>query len=260
MTVHRMLKDAVRWGRIARNPADMSDPPRSATRTPIVKAWTAATLRTFLELTRGDELWALWLVMATTGLRRGEALGLRWADIDFDTGRVRVTRTVTAIGWEIHHGQPKTAAGRRPVALDSATVATRTSTRRQSPSASKRGHRTPADHRQRQQVRRRLARPQDSVNVGTRDRRTHRRTDPAASRRAANSTPARLPLVRPIGQEGARSDPSEHAPCPRSSCPPSTSVCRTMVKSQPATPDPPPATTRDAERRHPAAYAFATTG
>ena len=137
MTVHRMLKDAVRWGRIARNPADMSDPPRSATRTPIVKAWTAATLRTFLELTRGDELWALWLVMATTGLRRGEALGLRWADIDFDTGRVRVTRTVTTIGWEIHHGQPKTAAGRRPVALDSATVATRTSTRRQSPSASK---------------------------------------------------------------------------------------------------------------------------
>jgi integrase len=122
MTVHRMLRDAVRWGRIARNPADMSDPPRSATRSPQVKAWTAATLRTFLELTRGDELWPLWLVMATTGLRRGEALGLRWADIDFDTGRVRVTRTVTAIGWDIHHGQPKTAAGRRPVALDPATV------------------------------------------------------------------------------------------------------------------------------------------
>jgi integrase len=117
-----MLRDAVRWGRIARNPADMSDPPTTSTRTPQVKAWTAATLRTFLEATRGDELWPLWLVMATTGLRRGEALGLRWCDIDFDTGRARVTQTVTAIGWQIHHGQPKTAAGRRPVALDPATV------------------------------------------------------------------------------------------------------------------------------------------
>ena len=123
MTVHRMLRDAVRWGRIARNPADMSDPPRSATRSPRIRAWPAATLRTFLELTRGDELWPLWLMMATTGLRRREALGLRWCDIDFDSGRARVTQTVTAIGWEIHHGQPKTAAGRRPVALDPATIA-----------------------------------------------------------------------------------------------------------------------------------------
>ena len=34
----------------------------------------------------------------------------------------RVTQTVTAIGWEVHYGQPKTAAGRRPIALDPATV------------------------------------------------------------------------------------------------------------------------------------------
>ena len=122
MTVHRMLRDAVRWGRIPKSPAEMADPPkRSATHRPI-KAWTADTLRTFLEATRDDELSALWILIATTGLRRGEALGLRWSDIDLDHGRAQITQTVTAIGWQIHIGQPKTQAGRRPIALDPTTV------------------------------------------------------------------------------------------------------------------------------------------
>ncbi len=94
---------------------------RSATHRPI-KAWTVDTLRTFLELTRGDELSALWILLATTGLRRGEALGLRWSDVDLDHGRAQITQTVTAIGWQIHFGQPKTQAGKRPIALDPLTV------------------------------------------------------------------------------------------------------------------------------------------
>ena len=122
MTVHRMLRDAVRWGRIPKSPADMADPPkRSATHRPI-KAWTADTLRTFLEATRDDELFPLWVLIATTGLRRGEALGLRWSDIDLDTGRAQINQTVIAIGWNVHVGQPKTQAGRRPIALDPSTV------------------------------------------------------------------------------------------------------------------------------------------
>ena len=122
MTVHRMLRDAVRWGRIPKSPAEMADPPkRSASHRPI-KAWTADTLRTFLEATRDDELSALWMLIATTGLRRGEALGLRWSDVDLETGRAQINQTVIAIGWNVHFGQPKTQAGRRPIALDPATV------------------------------------------------------------------------------------------------------------------------------------------
>ena len=122
MTVHRMLRDAVRWGRLPKSPAEMADPPkRSATHRPI-KAWTVDTLRTFLTATRDDELSALWVLIATTGLRRGEALGLRWSDIDLDTGRAQINQTVIAIGWNVHLGQPKTQAGRRPIALDPATV------------------------------------------------------------------------------------------------------------------------------------------
>jgi hypothetical protein len=48
--LHRALKDAVRWGRLARNPADAADPPRaSASRSPDIKPWTADELRRFLE-------------------------------------------------------------------------------------------------------------------------------------------------------------------------------------------------------------------
>ena len=122
MTLHRVLKDAVRWGKITRNPADMADPPKRSASHHELQAWNAETLRSFLELTAGDELHSLWVLLAKSGLRRGEALGLRWNDVDLDTARARITQTVTAIGWQVHFGQPKTAAGRRPIALDPMTV------------------------------------------------------------------------------------------------------------------------------------------
>jgi integrase len=124
MTVHRMLKDAVRWGRLARNPADAADPPRRSVERVEIRAWDAETLRTFLDACRaqGDPFYALWLFLATTGLRRGEALGLHWSEVDLDAGRARVMHTLGSISWQVVAGQPKTSAGRRPVALDPITV------------------------------------------------------------------------------------------------------------------------------------------
>ena len=81
--VHRAFRDAVRWGRIQRNPADAADPPRaSATTRPTMKTWTADQLRTFLTSIAEHRLHAAFVVLATTGMRRGECLGLRWSDVD----------------------------------------------------------------------------------------------------------------------------------------------------------------------------------
>jgi integrase len=123
--LHRALKDAVRWGRLARNPADAADPPSGGQKSDGVQAWDAATLRTFLSKSResGDRLHALWVLLATTGMRRGEALGLRWKDVDLDKGRLSVVQTITQTRSKVTIGEPKTAHGRRSIALDPATVA-----------------------------------------------------------------------------------------------------------------------------------------
>lgn len=120
--VHRCLVDAVRWGLLDRNPADLVDKP-SAPR-PEMRAWTPSQVRAFLERARDDRLAPLWRLLATTGLRRGEALGLRWADIDLDNARISVQQSLL----EYRQGkaifaEPKTANARRSIDLDALTVA-----------------------------------------------------------------------------------------------------------------------------------------
>lgn len=120
---HRAFKDAVKWGRLARNPADAADPPRvSSSSRPESVTWSADQLRTFLAGTCDDRHGTAYLVLATTGLRRGEALGLRWRDLDLDAGCAAIRQTVIAVHHVPSRGTPKTAKGRRTVTLDKGTV------------------------------------------------------------------------------------------------------------------------------------------
>jgi integrase len=132
--VHGAFKDAVRWGRLARNPADAADPPRGGQKSDGVHSWDAATLRELLSASHesGDRLHPLWVLVATTGMRRGEALGLRWSDVDLDAGRLRVVQTIIQVRSKVTIGEPKTARGRRPIALDAGTVAVLREHRRRS--------------------------------------------------------------------------------------------------------------------------------
>jgi integrase len=59
-------------------------------------------------------------MLATTGLRRGECLGLRWSDLDLDGGRASIRQTVIAVKHTALLGTPKTAKGRRTVTVDKA--------------------------------------------------------------------------------------------------------------------------------------------
>jgi integrase len=121
--IHRMFKDAARWGRLARNPADAADPPKaSATPKRRMTTWTAEQLRTFLTATASDRHYALYVLLATTAMRRGEALGLRWADVDLDARRVSIVQTVIAVHHRTQLGDPKTIQGTRVVDLDPDTV------------------------------------------------------------------------------------------------------------------------------------------
>jgi len=121
--LRRALQAAVRWGLVTRNVADLADPPSPKAAMPKpTKTWTADELGRFLAAVRGDRLYPLWLALASTGMRRGEALGGYWADLDLDAGRWQVRHTLVAIGHELRDSTPKTDHGRRSVALDAGTV------------------------------------------------------------------------------------------------------------------------------------------
>ncbi len=119
--LHRALKDAVRWGYLARNPADRADPPKVTSHKEL-RTWSAEQLGAFLASQRDDRLYSLWHLLAMTGLRRGEALGLQWGDVDLETRRLSVRRSLVPEGKGLAVHEPKTAHGRRVVALDAETV------------------------------------------------------------------------------------------------------------------------------------------
>jgi integrase len=122
--VHRLFRDAVKWGRLPRNPADAADPPKaSAVVQPTMTTWSADQVRAFLDHTAEHRLHAAFVLLATTGMRRGECLGLRWSDVDWAEGSVSIEQTVIMVHHDIEVGSPKTKRGRRKVALDLGTVA-----------------------------------------------------------------------------------------------------------------------------------------
>jgi integrase len=121
--LHKACKDAVRWGHIQRNPLDAADPPRKkGDGTREMQAWTKEQLKAFLEAVAGERLSPLWHLVAMTGMRRGEAIGLRWSDVDLENARLSVRRALIPINREVVVSEPKTAKGRRVIALDPGTV------------------------------------------------------------------------------------------------------------------------------------------
>ncbi|NUP48485.1 MAG: site-specific integrase [Catenulispora sp.] len=87
-----------------------------------VMVWTAEQTGSFLEHAAEHPLFALYHLIAFTGLRRGEACGLRWVDLNLDTSTMTVAQQIVQNGWETEVSKPKTDAGERDVALDALTV------------------------------------------------------------------------------------------------------------------------------------------
>jgi integrase len=93
-----------------------------------MSTWKAEELARFLTGIEDDRLAGAWWLLATTGMRRGEVLGLRWQDVDLDAGHLSISRTLITTDVQrvgepgMAWGTPKTGKGRRKVALDPGTV------------------------------------------------------------------------------------------------------------------------------------------
>ncbi|SEG79039.1 Phage integrase, N-terminal SAM-like domain [Thermomonospora echinospora] len=93
-----------------------------ATRPSRVMVWTPALTKRFLDRARQHRLYALFHLIAFRGLRRGEACGLRWSDLDLKNGAVTIRWQITQIGSETFEGKPKSEAGEATISLDASTI------------------------------------------------------------------------------------------------------------------------------------------
>jgi len=119
--LHHALAQAARWGLVSQNVADLVTPPRVPRYE--ARTLTAQQARTLLAAVRGDALEALYVLALYTGLRQGELLGLRWADVDLERGRLAVRGTLgrDATG-TLAVAETKTARSRRQVPLAPSAV------------------------------------------------------------------------------------------------------------------------------------------
>ncbi len=118
--LRRALNDAVRWGKLSRNPSAAADQP-AASRSK-VRAWSDRELRQFLAHVESDRLYALWRLAATTGMRRGELLGTTWRYLDLDGARLQVEQQLLPTAGGVTFGPPKSVRSERTIALDAVTV------------------------------------------------------------------------------------------------------------------------------------------
>jgi len=107
------LDQAVRWGWVTRNVAQLARAPKTERNEG--RTLTADEARLFLDHLNGHRLEALFALMLTTGLRRGEALGLQWSDLDTKKGTLAVRRQLQREGDGLVVRDTKTHGSRRVV-------------------------------------------------------------------------------------------------------------------------------------------------
>jgi integrase len=109
------LRQAVRWQEIAVNPAAAVDPPRPER--PTLHVPNRETVGRIIQEAKSANLHVPVVLAATTGLRRGELLALKWATVDLETGVLRVVMTIQRDGKRVRFAQPKSQRARRTVGL-----------------------------------------------------------------------------------------------------------------------------------------------
>jgi integrase len=119
--LHWALESLVEAGRLPANPADGAKPRTRKSEMYEIKIWSPDQLQQFLSFVRSDPLFPLWRLLAWSGMRRGEALGLQWRDLQLKAGSLSVRRAVCAAGSHVYVSRPKSTVA-RVVDLDRETL------------------------------------------------------------------------------------------------------------------------------------------
>jgi integrase len=109
------LKQAVKWGLVARNVTDFVQAPRPVKTTPTF--FTKEQLNTFLESVREDKWYVIFVLLVYGGFREGEVLGIHYEDCDMVNRVINVRHTVITLRTGLIIGEPKTKSSKRAVTL-----------------------------------------------------------------------------------------------------------------------------------------------
>lgn len=115
------LKQAVKWGLIRNNPVEVVDLPKYSR--PEMNVFTPEQAAQFMKATVYSPHKTLFSLLLTSGMRPGEALALRWSNVDLEVGRVHVQQALsrTNDGWQLR--EPKTPQSRRAIPLPTSVIA-----------------------------------------------------------------------------------------------------------------------------------------
>jgi integrase len=119
--VNKAFSQAVKWNEINSNPVVEADPP--SIRKPEIEVWSKDNVRSFLDTCKNERHYITFLLAISTGMRRGELLGLRWCDIDLDDGIIHVNKSLANIpGKGNELGSLKTRSAKRQIQLHDTVV------------------------------------------------------------------------------------------------------------------------------------------
>jgi len=119
--LHRALEDALRFGLVQRNVADLVKAPQMAKHP--MQVFTPEQARKFLEVAKGNRLEAFYVLALNTGMRLGELLGLKWRDVDLEAGTVQIQTSLKKAVSGHALGKTKTTGSRRKVMLTPTAIA-----------------------------------------------------------------------------------------------------------------------------------------
>jgi integrase len=105
MRLRQALQMALRLDLVARNVTEAVEAPRDQPKPK--PTWSAEEIGRFLQAARTSHYGPIWLLFAMTGMRRGEALGLRWADIDWAGRCLVVSQAMVMVEGKRTISQPK---------------------------------------------------------------------------------------------------------------------------------------------------------
>lgn len=114
--LNRAFSQAVKWSYLQNNPVANATPPRVVKKEMVV--WSEGELKRFLRLIESKDDYVLYFLLITTGMRKGELLGLKWCDVDFGNGKIHIKRSLCRIkGKGLVLKTPKTAKSNRQISI-----------------------------------------------------------------------------------------------------------------------------------------------